>query len=57
MKEAEEEWARFAEEIKQGKRKSFVELLEERGLLHQVVGLVNFWLLLAQSDSASFIGL
>lgn len=37
-KEAEQEWAQFAEEIKAGKRKSFVEHLEERGLIHDVVG-------------------
>jgi tyrosyl-tRNA synthetase len=36
--EAEEEWKGFAEEIKAGKRKSFVEHLEERGLIYQVVG-------------------
>jgi tyrosyl-tRNA synthetase len=36
--EAEEEWARFAEEIKAGKRKNFAQHLEERGLLHDVVG-------------------
>jgi tyrosyl-tRNA synthetase len=38
MKEAEKEWSEFADEIKAGKRKSFVEHLEERGLIHQVVG-------------------
>jgi tyrosyl-tRNA synthetase len=38
MKEAEEEWAEFAKQIKAGKRKSFVEHLEERGLIHDVVG-------------------
>ncbi|KAF9888784.1 tyrosyl-tRNA synthetase [Aspergillus nanangensis] len=37
-KEAEEEWSRFASQIKAGERKSFVEHLEERGLLHDVVG-------------------
>ncbi|KAL4899777.1 hypothetical protein BDW74DRAFT_183422 [Aspergillus multicolor] len=36
--EAKKEWAQFAEEIKQGKRMSFVEHLEERGLIHDVVG-------------------
>ncbi|KAL4922499.1 hypothetical protein BDW62DRAFT_172648 [Aspergillus aurantiobrunneus] len=38
IEDAKIEWAGFAEEIKQGKRKSFVEHLEERGLLHNVVG-------------------
>ncbi|GES62454.1 tyrosyl-tRNA synthetase [Aspergillus terreus] len=38
MKEAEEEWAEFAKQIKAGERKSFVEHLEERGLIHDVVG-------------------
>lgn len=37
-KEAEQEWSQFAEEIKAGKRQSFVEHLEERGLIHDVVG-------------------
>lgn len=37
-----QEWAKHAEEIKQGTRKSFVEHLEERGLLHDVVGYVNY---------------
>ncbi|KAE8159008.1 hypothetical protein BDV40DRAFT_274609 [Aspergillus tamarii] len=37
-KEAEKEWAEFAEEIKAGKRKNFAQHLEERGLLHDVVG-------------------
>ncbi|KAF7597243.1 tyrosyl-tRNA synthetase [Aspergillus hancockii] len=36
--EAEQEWAEFAKEIKAGKRKSFAQHLEERGLLHDVVG-------------------
>ncbi|KAE8394680.1 hypothetical protein BDV23DRAFT_135058 [Aspergillus alliaceus] len=36
--EAKKEWARFAEEIEAGKRKSFVQHLEDRGLLHDVVG-------------------
>ncbi|KKA22576.1 Tyrosine--tRNA ligase [Rasamsonia emersonii CBS 393.64] len=36
--EAEAQWKAWAEEIKAGKRKSFVEHLEERGLIHQVVG-------------------
>ncbi|KAL1965888.1 hypothetical protein VTN77DRAFT_5021 [Rasamsonia byssochlamydoides] len=38
MAEAEEQWKGFAKEIKEGKRKSFVEHLEERGLIYQVVG-------------------
>ncbi|KAE8355664.1 hypothetical protein BDV28DRAFT_128628, partial [Aspergillus coremiiformis] len=38
VKDAELEWAGFAEEIKAGKRKSFVQHLEERCLLHDVVG-------------------
>ncbi|KAL4782473.1 hypothetical protein BJX76DRAFT_332656 [Aspergillus varians] len=38
MEDAKSEWADFAQEIKEGKRKSFVEHLEERGLLHDVVG-------------------
>lgn len=37
-KEAEKEWAEFAEEIKAGKRKNFAQHLEDRGLLHDVVG-------------------
>ncbi|KAL4946714.1 hypothetical protein BDV06DRAFT_182175 [Aspergillus oleicola] len=38
MAEAKAEWEGFAKEIKEGKRKSFVEHLEERGLIHDVVG-------------------
>ncbi|KAH8693855.1 tyrosyl-tRNA synthetase mitochondrial precursor [Talaromyces proteolyticus] len=38
-KQAKAEWDQWAVEIKEGKRKSFVQLLDERGLLHQVVGL------------------
>lgn len=38
MKEAEQEWSGYAKEIEAGTRKSFVEHLEERGLLHDVVG-------------------
>ncbi|KAL2870261.1 tyrosine--tRNA ligase MSY1 [Aspergillus lucknowensis] len=38
MEGAKREWAEFAEEIKAGKRKSFAQHLEERGLLHNVVG-------------------
>lgn len=36
--EGRKQWAKHAEEIKQGQRKSFVEHLEERGLIHDVVG-------------------
>lgn len=39
-KNAEKEWATFAEEIKAGKRKDFAQHLEDRGLLHDVVGWV-----------------
>lgn len=38
MQEGREEWARHAEEIKAGKRKNFAAHLEERGLIHDVVG-------------------
>ncbi|PYH47364.1 tyrosine--tRNA ligase MSY1 [Aspergillus saccharolyticus JOP 1030-1] len=38
MKDAEQEWSLFAQQIKEGKRKSFVQHLEDRGLLHDVVG-------------------
>lgn len=38
MKDAEAEWKRHAEEIKAGKRISFAQHLEQRGLLHDVVG-------------------
>ncbi|KAL4929113.1 tyrosine--tRNA ligase MSY1 [Aspergillus undulatus] len=38
MEEAKREWQDFAQGIKEGKRKSFVEHLEERGLIHDVVG-------------------
>jgi hypothetical protein len=41
MADAKKEWAGFAEEIKAGKRKSFAQHLEERGLLHDVVGYVH----------------
>ncbi len=40
--DANAEWTGFAEEIKQGKRKSFVEHLEERGLMHDAVGCVSY---------------
>ncbi|RDW81384.1 tyrosine--tRNA ligase MSY1 [Aspergillus mulundensis] len=36
--EGRKEWAFLAEQIKEGKRKSFVEHLEDRGLIHDVVG-------------------
>ena len=42
MKDAEKEWQETAKEITAGKKKSFVEHLEERGLLHDVVGYVEF---------------
>ncbi|KAJ5708313.1 Tyrosine--tRNA ligase [Penicillium malachiteum] len=38
MEDGKKEWAKHAEEIKAGKRKSFVAHLEERGLIHDVVG-------------------
>lgn len=38
LKDAEVQWKQFAAEIRAGKRKSFVEHLEERGLINQVVG-------------------
>ncbi|PGH10334.1 tyrosine-tRNA ligase [Blastomyces parvus] len=38
MREGEEAWKNFADEIKAGKRKSFLELMEERGLVNQVIG-------------------
>ncbi|OGE51732.1 hypothetical protein PENARI_c012G09063 [Penicillium arizonense] len=38
MKDGEKEWAEFAKEIKEGKRKNFAQHLEERGLIHDVVG-------------------
>jgi hypothetical protein len=41
MEDAKVEWAEFAREIKQGKRKSFAQHLEERNLLHDVVGCVD----------------
>lgn len=41
MKEGEQEWAGHAEQIKAGKRKSFAAHLEERGLIHDVVGYVG----------------
>ncbi|KAJ5201886.1 Tyrosine--tRNA ligase [Penicillium cinerascens] len=38
MKDGKKEWAAHAEEIKAGKRKNFAAHLEERGLIHDVVG-------------------
>lgn len=41
MKDAEKEWQGFAAEIKKGNRISFVEHLEQRELLNDVVGCVR----------------
>lgn len=41
MKDGEKEWAGFAKEIKAGDRKNFAQHLEERGLIHDVVGYVT----------------
>ncbi|OJD19920.1 tyrosine-tRNA ligase [Emergomyces pasteurianus Ep9510] len=38
MREGEESWKNYADEIKAGKRKSFLELMEERGLVNTVIG-------------------
>ncbi|KAK5788723.1 hypothetical protein VI817_009681 [Penicillium citrinum] len=38
VQDGKDEWARHAKEIKDGKRKSFAAHLEERGLIHDVVG-------------------
>ncbi|KAJ5362569.1 hypothetical protein N7541_003413 [Penicillium brevicompactum] len=38
MKDGEKEWAGFAKQIKAGKRLNFAQHLEERGLIHDVVG-------------------
>lgn len=38
MKDAEKQWKEWAQEIKAGKRLSFVQHLEQRELLHDVVG-------------------
>jgi len=40
MEDGKKEWAKHAEEIKAGKRKNFAAHLEERGLIHDVVGYV-----------------
>lgn len=47
MKDAEKEWKGFAEQIKKGDRISFVEHLEQRQLLNDVVGCVKTILLSA----------
>lgn len=50
MKDAEKQWKEWAQEIKAGKRLSFVQHLEQRELLHDVVGcvvhaiIVIYWL-------------
>lgn len=36
--EAADQWATWAGEIKAGKRKSMLAILEERGYVHQIVG-------------------
>ena len=41
MKDGKKEWAEHAEEIRAGKRKNFAAHLEERGLIHDVVGYVS----------------
>ncbi|CAG8228345.1 unnamed protein product [Penicillium salamii] len=38
MKDGEQEWAGFAKQIKAGNRLNFAQHLEERGLIHDVVG-------------------
>ncbi|KAM5472859.1 tyrosyl-tRNA synthetase [Microsporum audouinii] len=38
MAEAEEQWEGWAKEIKEGKRQSFLSFMEERGLVHSVIG-------------------
>lgn len=43
VQDGKDEWARHAEEINEGKRKSFAAHLEERGLIHDVVGYVVSW--------------
>lgn len=48
QRDAEKQWAEFAKEIKEGKRKSFVEHLEERELIYQVVGFVDSTLLFSR---------
>jgi hypothetical protein len=46
MKEAEVQWNQWAIEIKQGKRQSFLSMLEERGFVNSVVGCVFFFFFL-----------
>lgn len=36
--EAQQQWEQWAKEIKEGKRQNFVQHLESRGLIHDVVG-------------------
>ncbi|PLB54589.1 tyrosyl-tRNA synthetase [Aspergillus steynii IBT 23096] len=38
LEDEKKQWAEMAEEIKAGKRQSFLEFMEERGLVHDVVG-------------------
>src|SRR5438046_1502558 len=38
IKEADEQWAQWAREIREGKRQSFLKMLEERGYVNSVVG-------------------
>ncbi len=47
MADAEFEWQEQASKIRAGKQKSMLAVLEERGLVHQIVG----WALLAYSIS------
>lgn len=52
VQEGKDEWARHAEEIKAGKRKDFATHLEERGLIHDVVGLVRAFSLMPSCEAA-----
>ena len=45
VEEGKLQWARWAKEIKEGKRQSFVQHLESRGLIHDVVGCASLQLL------------
>lgn len=38
MAEAEAQWEGWANEIREGKRHSFLSFMEERGLIHSVIG-------------------
>lgn len=38
MREAESQWLEQADEIENGQRKSFLSMLEERGLVNNIVG-------------------